>query len=305
MNSGILVIYKPDGISSARVVAMVKRKLKARKVGHTGTLDPFATGVLLCAVNQATRISRFFLGGDKQYRARICLGVKTDTYDRTGQVVHQAEKDAVQAISNKDIQAVVESFKGPQDQVPPAFSALKQNGQPLYKLARQGKMVQKPPRRIEFYRVDVLDIQKPYVDIDVACSGGAYIRSLAYDIGEKLGCGAHLAELCRTASGSFSIDQSIPLADLESMDKNRLEERLVSLADCLSFLPQIVVDDVTAGKIAHGGLLRTEDLPLPAGMAADPSLSSICLLDQHGELLAIVEPGKEGATYNYSCVFSS
>jgi tRNA pseudouridine55 synthase len=148
MKDGILVVNKPEGISSAGVVGRLKRILGVKKIGHTGTLDPFATGVLLIAIGKATRISRFFLDGSKGYRAQVALGIETDTYDCTGNTTFTADTGALEQITQEDIDRVVAGFAGPQEQVAPAFSALKHQGQPLYKLARQGKMVQKPPRRI-------------------------------------------------------------------------------------------------------------------------------------------------------------
>lgn len=305
MKNGILVINKPEGISSARVVSQVKRKLKAKKVGHTGTLDPFATGVLLCAVNKGTRISKFFLGGDKRYTAKICLGVETDTYDRTGQTVEKADSGAIESISASDIHSAVSDFVGSQEQIPPAYSALKQDGQPLYKLARQGKMIQKPPRKIQVYEINVLNIEKPYIDIDIACSSGTYIRSIAYDIGKKLGCGAHLAELCRTCSGSFSIDQALNMKMLDQLDETQLENKMVPLAACLSFLPKAIVADENMAKIRHGQTLKTIDVSFENKPKAGLSDLSIRVVDQKGELLAIVTPSENGQTYNYSCVFLS
>ncbi len=150
MKSGILPIHKPEGISSARVVALVKKALKAKKVGHTGTLDPFATGLLLCAINKGTRISRFFLSGHKQYTATVRLGVETDTYDKTGQVVAVAESGEVLRLAESQIKEVVDSFLGVQQQEPPSFSALKHEGQPLYKLARQGVSIKNLPAPLRF-----------------------------------------------------------------------------------------------------------------------------------------------------------
>lgn len=201
MKNGILAIHKPEGLSSARVVARVKKALGAKKAGHTGTLDPFATGLLLCAINKGTRISGYFLGGRKKYEARVCLGVETDTYDLTGQTVFSAE-EKVSKIKTEDIEVAVASFAGIQDQVPPAFSALKHQGQPLYKLARQGKKILKPPRRIEIFNIRIKNIESPHIDLEIFCSAGTYIRSIAFDLGRKLGCGAHLSKLCRTQSSS-------------------------------------------------------------------------------------------------------
>ncbi|MCK4766749.1 MAG: tRNA pseudouridine(55) synthase TruB [Desulfobacula sp.] len=227
MKSGIIAIHKPEGISSARVVARVKKVLTAKKLGHTGTLDPFATGLLLCAVNKGTRISRFFLDGHKRYIARVCLGVETDTYDLTGKTVFTASKNMMDSLNNEDVEQTVNSFIGIQDQVPPAFSALKHKGQPLYKLARQGKKIEKPPRQIEIFDISIKHIDLPNIDMEVFCSSGTYIRSIAFDIGRRLGCGAHLLKLCRTQSSAFKLEDAIQLDSLERLDKTIVEQRIV------------------------------------------------------------------------------
>ncbi len=301
MESGIIALNKPSGISSARVVARVKKALGAKKVGHTGTLDPFATGLLLCAINQGTRISGFFLGGHKRYLARICLGVETDTYDLTGKTISCAPKTVMEGLKNQDIEEIVKSFIGVQDQVPPAFSALKHEGQPLYKLARQGKIIQKPSRQIEIFDILINHIDLPNIDIDVFCASGTYIRSLGFDIGRKLGCGAHLSKLCRTQSSQFLLDNAIELDALERLDKNAVEQRIVPLSNCLEFMPQMVANKSIAQKIQFGQkLLKKEfsDIPEKKGQL-------IRVIDDKNNLLAIVQLNENREEYNYSCVFSS
>jgi len=301
MKSGIIAIHKPEGISSARVVARVKKVLEAKKLGHTGTLDPFATGLLLCSVNKGTKISRFFLGGHKRYKARVCLGVETDTYDLTGKMVFTAPKNVMDTLRNEDIEQVVKSFVGIQDQVPPAFSALKHKGQPLYKLARQGKKIQKPPRQIEFFDISIKQIEMPYVDMEVFCSSGTYIRSLAFDIGEKLGCGAHLSKLCRTQSSAFKLEDAIQLDALERLDKKAAEKRIIGLSDCLEFMPEIVADKLIAKKIKFGQQLLAGELEPPL---VKPD-QSIKVIDHHNDLLAIIQLSENRQEYKYSCVFLS
>ena len=301
MKNGIIAIHKPCGISSARVVARVKKALGAKKVGHTGTLDPFATGLLLCAINQGTRISGFFLGGHKRYLARICLGVETDTYDLTGKTISCAPKTVMEGLKNQDIEEIVKSFIGVQDQVPPAFSALKHEGQPLYKLARQGKIIQKPSRQIEIFDILINHIDLPNIDIDVFCASGTYIRSLGFDIGRKLGCGAHLSKLCRTQSSQFLLDNAIELDALERLDKNAVEQRIVPLSDCLEFMPQMVADYSIARKIKFGQkLLKNEFKQVP-----EKEDQLIRVIDDKNNLLAIVQLNENREEYNYSCVFSS
>ncbi len=302
MKSGILAIHKPKGISSARVVARVKNILGVKKVGHTGTLDPFATGLLLCAINNGTRISKFFLDGHKRYTAKVCLGVETDTYDRTGQIV-STQKDKADSLSQADIKTAIHSFLGVQDQIPPSFSALKHKGQPLYKLARQGIKVEKPARRIEIFEIRVTKIVIPYVDIDVFCSSGTYIRTIAFDLGRKLGCGAHLTELSRTQSSQFKLDEAIDLIVLEELDKDAVQKKIISLSDALAFLPQIQVNMQLSKKIKFGQRLSWDELGLSIN---DPKPDQVIgITDEKSNLLAIVQLNEETQTYNYSCVFLS
>ncbi len=303
MKDGILAINKPEGISSARAVARVKRVLGVKKIGHTGTLDPFATGLLLIAVQKATRISRFFLSGTKQYRARVRLGVETDTYDCTGRSVFEADSAMVNAILPEDVNQAVAQFSGCQEQIPPSFSALKHKGQPLYKLARKGEMIKKPPRKIEIFSISVLGMELPEFEMDVHCTGGTYIRSLAYDIGKKLGCGAHLSGLCRTKSSAFELKNAIGLADLEKMEPSAIEPYILPMSECLSFLPRARVDSALGKKISYGQKLTREEIaPL---LSSDPdSASVIRLVDSSNQLLALIEPDKDLPVYNYCCVFT-
>jgi tRNA pseudouridine55 synthase len=303
MKDGILAINKPAGISSAGVVARVKRVLGVKKIGHTGTLDPFATGLLLIAVQKATRISRFFLNGSKHYTAKVTLGVETDTYDCTGKIVFEAESGVVNAILPEDVQQLVAGFFGSQEQIPPSFSALKHKGQPLYKLARKGEMIKKPPRKIEIYSISVQHMDLPGFEMDVHCSGGTYIRSLAYDIGKKLNCGAHLSGLCRTRSSAFDLNAAIGLGDLEKMTPQEIEPYILPMSECLAFLPSIQADTLLEKKISYGQKLSTEEIAplLPPDIAPAPFIKVVDISDR---LLALIEPAKEGSLYNYCCVFT-
>jgi tRNA pseudouridine55 synthase len=303
MKDGILAINKPAGISSAGVVARVKRVLGVKKIGHTGTLDPFATGLLLIAVQKATRISRFFLNGSKHYTAKVTLGVETDTYDCTGKIVFEADPGVVTAISPEDVQQVVAQFSGSQEQIPPSFSALKHKGQPLYKLARKGEMIKKPPRKIEIYSISVQHMDLPEFEMDVHSSGGTYIRSLAYDIGKKLNCGAHLTGLCRTKSSAFDLKNAIGLGDLEQMAPQEIEPYILPMSECLAFLPGIQADTALEKKISYGQKLSTKEIAplLPPDIAPAPFIKVVDFSDR---LLALIEPDKEGGFYNYCCVFT-
>lgn len=300
MKSGIIAVHKPVGISSAAVVSRVKRLFKAKKAGHTGTLDPFATGLLLCAVNQATRISGFFLGGHKRYTAQLHLGIETDTYDLTGKIEYQAADDVMASLTKKAIKEAIASFGGIQEQLAPSFSALKHHGQPLYKLARQGIKIQKPPRTIEIFSIDIVSIDLPHLNIEVYCSAGTYIRSLAYDIGKKIGCGAHLSKLCRTGSSQFELEHAVELDTLEEIGTDAAEKLMIPLSECLPFLPAITVDDTVMQKIKYGQRVSVKDLH---GKILEPG-QPLKLLDMDNTLLAIIELENEQHRINYSCVFA-
>lgn len=303
MINGILAVNKPEGISSAGVVACVKRLLNARKVGHTGTLDPFATGVLLCAINKGTRISQFFLKGRKRYRATIRLGEETDTYDCTGEVVYRAKKGFSNDLALSDIQETVKGFIGVQQQVPPAFSALKKEGRPMYQLARKGIAVERKPRTITVFDLDIINTRLPLIEIDVYCSSGTYIRSIAYDIGQKLGCGAHLSALIRTQSSQFEIQDAISLAELKDSDAQTIARRVVPLNSALPFLPKIIIAENLQKKIIHGQ--RLSGMELKACDKQFDNNTFIRLVNSNKDLLAIVQYKKEMQRYNYSCVFAT
>ena len=197
---GFLLAYKEKGISSNRLVQEVKRSLSLKKVGHLGTLDPMAEGLVILAINRATRFSSFFLESDKSYIAGITFGAKTDTDDAMGQVIESSEIIP----KEKDINEALESFIGESMQVAPFFSALKFKGKPLYKYAREGEFISKPPRYINIFSIKDINHEANYCSLSIHCSKGTYIRSIARDLGDKLGCGAHLSSLIRTSQGSFS-----------------------------------------------------------------------------------------------------
>ena len=197
---GFLLAYKEKGISSNRLVQEVKKSLSLKKVGHLGTLDPMAEGLVILAINRATRFSSFFLESDKSYIAGITLGSKTDTDDAMGQVIESSEIIP----REKDINEALESFIGESMQVAPFFSALKFKGKPLYKYAREGEFISKPPRYINIFSIKDINHEANYCSLSIHCSKGTYIRSIARDLGDKLDCGAHLSSLIRTSQGSFS-----------------------------------------------------------------------------------------------------
>lgn len=210
--SGILLLDKPKGISSNKALQQVKNLYKAQKAGHTGSLDPLATGVLPVCLGEATKVSGFLLDADKKYRVQIKLGEKTTTADAEGEVIATASLDAV---SESSITDILPEFIGVQQQLPPMYSALKHQGERLYKLAREGIEVEREPREITIFDLELISVDLPYFELDVHCSKGTYVRTLAEDIGEKLGCGAHVTELRRTAVGVFD-GEPLTMEQLES-----------------------------------------------------------------------------------------
>jgi tRNA pseudouridine55 synthase len=247
--NGIVVIDKPTGKTSHAVVQDVKKILGAKKVGHTGTLDPIATGVLPVCINEATKLAQFFNMDRKEYRATMLLGVTTDTYDVEGKVIAEASP----RVDRVEIAQALLSLVGLRQQVPPPYSAVKYQGQPLYKWARKGINIVSLPRTIEIYHISLEEVTLPYVAFSVACSKGTYIRSLCLEIGEMLGCGACLAGLRRIKSGHFSEREAFTLAGVaEQGSKEALAAHIIPLSDVLPDLPVIPVDKTLAEKIRQG-----------------------------------------------------
>jgi tRNA pseudouridine55 synthase len=204
--TGVLVADKPAGLTSHDVVALVKRRLGAAKVGHLGTLDPLATGVLPLVMNGATKFASALSAGVKEYLCTLKLGEETDTFDGEGKVLSSA---AFSHVTVEMIEAAFSGLRGRIMQTPPMYSSVKRNGQPLYRLARRGIVVEREPKEVEVFELAVLDARRPYVDFRVVCSRGTYVRSICFDAGRTLGCGAHLTALKRTRSGAFTIDGSL------------------------------------------------------------------------------------------------
>jgi tRNA pseudouridine55 synthase len=298
--SGVIVVDKPPGITSAKVVARVKKWLKARKAGHTGTLDPFATGVLVCCINRATKLSRFFLHGKKKYEAVLHLGVETDTQDSTGivtNVCHNVE------FSKKTIESAFKRFEGNIQQLPPVYSALKHKGIPLYKLARSKKPVQKPARQVSIITLKILEIHPPFIRFEVFCSAGTYIRTLCADIGASLGCGGHLKELRRIESSGFTITDAVTLEELEDLTlSEKLSDRLISMSNALKDMPEYIADNVLINKINHGYIITKNDFMAEKINAFE---GFIKIVDTNKTLVAVLKHAKEKNRYDYCCVFNS
>ena len=234
-------------MTSHDVVRKVRRICKTRKVGHGGTLDPLATGVLPVAIGDGTKILQFLLAEDKSYRATFKLGITTDTFDSEGQILLERP---VPEFTSADLENVCAEFRGQIEQLPPMFSALKKNGVPLYKLARQGKTVERDLRPVLISRLDVVECGPQLVTIEVDCSKGTYIRTLISDIGEQLGCGAHLTALRRLQSGEFSIDECLTLEELQQMEEP--SSVLYSLDEALRNYPAVQLDAAAAAALKFG-----------------------------------------------------
>ncbi|MDS1142117.1 tRNA pseudouridine(55) synthase TruB [Pusillimonas sp. SM2304] len=216
MLDGVLLLDKPEGLSSNHALQRAKRALDARKAGHTGTLDPFATGLLVCCLGRATKLSNHLLNADKCYIATLRLGEETDSGDLTGHIVSQAPP-GFQGVKQEELENVLPQFRGEIEQIPPMYSALKRDGKPLYEYARQGIELDRPARQVTIHELELLKFDGLEADILVHCSKGTYIRTLAQDIGRQLGCGAHLKALRRTRVGPFSLDDAIGLEALQAM----------------------------------------------------------------------------------------
>lgn len=276
---GVLLLDKPLGLSSNDALQKARRLFSAAKGGHTGTLDPLATGLLPLCFGEATKFSADLLDADKTYEAEIKLGVETDSGDAEGRVVASAAVN----VRESDIFPVLEALTGDILQTPPMHSALKRDGQPLYMLARQGIVVEREPRPVTIRRIELLDFSGDRLNISVTCSKGTYIRVLALDIGKALGCGAHLTALRRTRVGGLSLDDAKTLAAIESCEENFRHTLLQPLDALLQGLPRVDLDAQAKARFCHGNPV---DLP--------PGLEGKIRVYGEGRLLGVGEPGREG-----------
>ena len=250
---GVIVIRKEKGFTSHDVVAKLRGILHMKKIGHTGTLDPDAEGVLPVALGKATRLVDMITDKEKTYEAVMRLGVITDTQDMSGTVLSQTTELSV---TEEELCIVVSSFVGDYMQVPPMYSALKVNGKKLYELAREGKTVERKPRPVHFYEIEILDISFPLVRFRVTCSKGTYIRTLCHDIGEKLGCGAAMESLLRTKVGRFTLDDAITLAQTEeAVKKGTIESKILGIEEILAEYPRACCTKEGDRLLANGNPL--------------------------------------------------
>ena len=282
MVNGVLIVNKPSGMTSHDVVNSVRRLFGIRRIGHTGTLDPMATGVLVMLLGPATRLSQFMPHNEKRYTCTIRLGIETTTYDADGETVAVMPVD----MGFDSIEAVVMSFVGEYAQTPPMYSAIKVNGQKLYNLAREGKIIERQPRPVTIHSVELLGWCFPDLVLDIFCTAGTYIRSLAHDIGKALGCGAHLRALLRTASHGFTLAESHTLDELKSI--RQVEEIMGFLLPPQTALGQILPVILTSAQVSavrHGQrivLTPTEQVPV------------LQALDEHSNLVAVMIPAGNG-----------
>lgn len=247
---GILNIYKEAGWTSHDVVAKLRGILKTRKIGHTGTLDPDAVGVLPVCIGRATKACDMLTDRSKVYEAVLRLGITTDTEDMSGKILSENEVQA----TVKEIEEAVQSFLGDYEQIPPMYSAIKVNGKKLYELAREGKVIERKPRPITIYQLDILEIDLPKIRLRISCSKGTYIRSLCRDIGEKLGCGGCMEQLIRTRVGEFKLEETLPLEQVENLTKaGEIEEKIKPVDELFSEYPAIVLTGESDQKLAYNG----------------------------------------------------
>lgn len=279
--NGVIILDKPEGWTSHDVVSKARRIAGTKKVGHLGTLDPIATGVLPLVVGRATRLAQFYTRSDKIYEGVVRFGWSTNTYDRAGEATSEKRQ---MVIDPAEFERLLEPFRGEFLQVPPPVSAKKIEGRRAYELARKAVAVELEPVKVHVYELTVLEISGADVRLRAHCSGGTYLRSIAHDLGQAMGCGAHLQELRRTASGEFTIDQARTLAQLEKLAaEERLIDALVPAADLLPGVPAVYVDETVVAQIRHG-----RNFPA-SPFRSQPASRHVKAITGAGELVAIGE----------------
>jgi len=268
---GILLVDKPEDMTSNHLVQILKRLVRPAKVGHTGTLDPAASGLMVLLIGAATRTLDYLDESKKRYKLTVRLGEQTDTDDRDGTVIRSEDPSAVTA---DQIQQVLCGYTGVMDQVPPIYSAIKKDGVPLYKLARKGVLLTLEPRKVEIFSLDMVQWRPPFLDLDLVCSKGAYARSLARDIGIDLGVGGRLEKLRRTASGPFTVEDSMTLDDIDAGGRETVIRNLISLPDALSHIPDLQISSPELRRILRGS-------PFTLARSRVPRSSLFCNRQSH------------------------
>jgi tRNA pseudouridine55 synthase len=272
MLHAIILLDKPKGATSQDAVTLVKRRLGLTKAGHTGTLDPIATGLLIVCAEEATKIARFLSDLPKEYVATLKLGERTDTFDAEGKVIEQKEVK----IEEGHLREILKKFTGKIKQVPPMYSALKYEGKPLYELARKGIVVEREEREVEVHSLELLELAPPYARLRIECEKGTYIRTLADDIGREAGCLAHLAELRRTKIGPFKVENAVSIDELSHVC-DLTPGAVLPLDEALSFMQEVVLDPINSKKAKNGAPVKI----------LEPVSGFLRMKDEDGKLFAI------------------
>jgi len=279
VTSGLLILDKPIGPTSHDVIQRLRRLSGQRRIGHAGTLDPLASGVLLVCLGRATRFVEYLVGLDKTYETTVRLGQATTTYDAEGAVTLERPVE----VTPEQIEAALAALRGPIQQRVPPFSAVKRDGQPLYKRARRGEVVEPPARAVTIHALDVLDFAPPLLTLRVVCSSGTYVRSLAHDLGAALGCGGHVAALRRTAVGRFTVAQAV---SLDALTPETLAEHLLPPEAVVAHLPRLDVDETSAARLLMGQRLTAPgDAPVGDVAAFGPDEQFLGVVVVDGEVL--------------------
>lgn len=308
MYHGVINVYKEEGYTSHDVVAKLRGILKQKKIGHTGTLDPAAEGVLPVCLGKGTKLCDMLTDKTKTYRAVMLLGVLTDTQDTTGKVLMSRPTEA---LSEESVREAAESFVGPYSQIPPMYSALKVNGRKLYELAREGKEVERAARSVELYSMVIEHMDLPRVTMTVKCSKGTYIRTLCHDIGEKLGCGGCMEHLVRTQAGQFYIEESLRLSEIEVLrDAGKLEEMIVPEEDMFAECPKLVSNNPIWDKLLlNGNPFKPEHVdsgPVgdePYGSEPPPDGTWFRIYDSRRRFIGVYEYQKEVGRWRPKKIF--
>lgn len=297
----MLNIYKEKGYTSHDVVARLRRIVGQKKIGHTGTLDPEAEGVLPVCLGKATKLCDLLTDKDKTYEAVLLLGISTDTQDTTGKILE--EKNTAD-LREEAVREVVLSFEGEYDQIPPMFSALKVGGKKLYELARDGKEVERKPRHVQIYRIRILQIDLPRVRMEVTCSKGTYIRTLCHDIGEKLGCGGCMESLLRTRVERFGVAESLRISEVEQlMDEGTLQEHMIKVDEMFPDYQKVYLTPEASAAVRNGNSFRLGDVIWISELSGFQNAERVRVYDEERNFIAVYEFEKENQLFKIVKMF--
>ena len=291
MIHGVLNVYKEKGYTSHDVVAKLRGIVKQKKIGHTGTLDPDAEGVLPVCFGKATKLCDMLTDKDKTYQAVMLLGQVTDTQDTSGKVLEERDTSN---LTEKAVTEAIREFEGEYDQVPPMYSALKVNGKKLYELAREGKEVERKARKVQIHEIRILEMNLPEVRMEVSCSKGTYIRTLCHDIGQKLGCGACMKELLRTRVERFEMAESLRLDEIEALQKEgSLAERIIAIDEMFPAYEQICLKPLAAAAVRNGNIFRKKDIIQKTALKEYTDGERVRVYDEEENFIAIYQYNEE------------